>query len=56
MGDLYNSYLGGKQAARLNNIVVLLHEIILGMQKVFFDSITTKIIKTDKTTNVLHEQ
>ena len=26
------------------------------MQKFFFDSITTKIIKTDKTTNVLHEQ
>ena len=56
MGDLYNSLLGGKQAARLDNIVVLLHEIILGMQKMFFDSITTKIIKTDKTTNVLHEQ
>ena len=55
MGDLYNSLLGGKQAARLDNIVVSLHEIILGMQKMFFDSITTKIIETDKTTNMFHE-
>ena len=56
MGDLYNSPLGGKQAARLDNIVVLLLEIILGMSKIFANSITTKIIKTDQTTNVLHEQ
>ena len=56
MGDLYNSLLGGKHAARLDNIVVLLHEITLGMQKMFFDWVTTKIIKTDKTTKVLHEQ
>ena len=56
MGDLYNSLLGGKQPARLDNIVVFLHGNILGMQKMFFNSITTKIIKTDKTTNVLHEQ
>ena len=53
MGDLYNNLLGGKQAARLDNIVALLHEIIMGMQKFFFNSITRKIIKTDKTTNVL---
>ena len=56
MENLYNSLLGGNQAARLDNIVVSLHEIILRMQKIFFDSVTTKIIKTDKTTNVLHEQ
>ena len=56
MGDLYNSLLGGKQAARLDDIVALLHENILGMQKMFSDSVTTKIIKSDKTTNVLHEQ
>ena len=55
MGDLYNSLLGGKQAARLDDIVTLLHENILGMQKMFSDSVTTKIIKSDKTTNVLHE-
>ena len=35
MRDLYNSYLGGKQAARLDNIVVLLHETILRIQKCF---------------------
>ena len=56
MVDLYNSLLGGKQAARLDDIVALLHENILGMQKMFSDSVTTKIIKSDKTTNVLHEQ
>ena len=56
MGDLYNSLLGGKQATRLDDIVALLHENILGMQKMFSDSVTTKIIKSDKTTNVLHEQ
>ena len=56
MGDLYNSLLGCNQAARLDDIVALLDENILGMQKMFSDSITTKIIKTDKTTNVLHEQ
>ena len=52
MGDLYNSRLGGKASSKIGNIVVLLHEIILGMQKIFFDSTTAKIIKTDKTTNV----
>ena len=56
MGDLYNSLLGCNQAARLDDIVALLDENILGMQKIFSDSITTKIIKTDKTTHVLHEQ
>ena len=56
MGYFYNSLLWGKQAARLDNIVVLSHEIILGMQKMFFNSITTKTIKTDKTTSVLHKQ
>ena len=38
MGDLYNSLLGGKQAVRLDDIVALLHENILGMQKMFSDS------------------
>ena len=55
MGDLYNSLLGGKQAARLDDVVTLVHGNILGIQKNFCDSIT-KIIKLDKTTNVLHEQ
>ena len=39
MGDLYNSLLGGKQAVRLDDIVALLHENILGMQKMFSDSV-----------------
>ena len=46
---------GGKQAARLDDIVALLHENVLGMQKMFSNSITTNVIKTDKTTKVLHE-
>ena len=55
MGDLYNSLLGGKQAAKLDDVVTLLHGNILEIQKMFCDSIT-KIIKLYKTTNVLHEQ
>ena len=46
---------GGKQAARLDDIVALLHENVLGMQKMFSNSITRNVIKTDKTTKVLHE-
>ena len=56
MRDIYSSLLGGKQAARLNDLVALLHENMLVIQKMFSDSAATKIIKTDKTTNVLHEQ
>ena len=54
MWDLYNSFLG--QVERLDDIVAVLHEKILGMQKSFSDLIVTKIIKTDKTTNELHGQ
>ena len=39
MGDLYNSLIGSKQAVRLDDIVALLHENILGMQKMFSDSV-----------------
>ena len=41
MGDLYNSLLGGKQAARLDDFVSLLYDNVLGMQRMFTDSITS---------------
>ena len=56
MWDLYNSFLGGEQVERLDDIVAILHEKMLGMHKTFSDLIVTKIIKTDKTTNELHGQ
>ena len=55
MSDLYNSLLGGKQAARLDDIVDLLYENIQGMQRMFTDSITAKLVSTDKTTKVVQE-
>ena len=48
MGDLYNSLLGGKQAARLDDLVIMLHENVLGMQRIFADSVTSRMRPTSK--------
>lgn len=55
MSDLYKSLLGGKQAARLDDLLDLLHEKIQGVQIMFTDSITAKLTSTDKTAKVVQE-
>ena len=56
MGNLYNNLLGGKQAARLDDIVSLLYENVHGMQKMFTDTVTSALIEKDKTKRVIQEE
>ena len=55
INDLYNNTLGGKQAARLDDLVNILHENVNGMQRMFTATIVKEVPWTKNEENQLRK-